>query len=199
MGSTLVVHPLNTGRFRHTSDSILSRYAMPTPLAPHEGVTMRVPVGARGNDRLLDCLPGQKLSPLERQRFQNLPPRLDQVQIRRIRRLEDELPARMRQVEEQDIGRFVRRQIIEDRVDPFRRGRDRRFRLVEEVDEVLDRTTRVGGGQCFARGGLEGTKDIAIGGSTLIVQFLFAPACERAESGPISSRQTTTLSAGAAV
>jgi len=117
---TLMVHPLNTGRLRHTSDPIPARQAMPAPSAPHEGVTMRVPIRTCFDDRVLDRLPGQKLPPLQCQRFQDLPPRLDQVQIRRIRRLEDELPARMRQGEEQDIGSFVGRQIIEDCIDPLR-------------------------------------------------------------------------------
>lgn len=52
---------------------------------------MAVPIRTCFDDRVLDRLPRQELPPLERQRFQDLPPRLDQVQIRRICRLEDEL------------------------------------------------------------------------------------------------------------
>jgi hypothetical protein len=132
-----MVHPLNTSRFRQTSDPVPAWQVMPTPLAPHEGVPMRIPVGTRVDNRLFNRFPGQELSPLERQRLQDLPPRLDQVQVRRIDRLEDELPARMRQVEEQDIRRSVRRQIVQDRIDPLHRRWDRRFRLVQESMKFL--------------------------------------------------------------
>lgn len=173
---------------------------------------MRIPVGARRADPLLDRLPGKGLPPLERRRSRDLPLRLNQVQTGRIRRLNGELPARMGQSEEHDVGRFVRRQIIENRIDPLHRGRNRHFELVEEIDEIPDRAARAGRRLHFTAGRLERTEDIAIGGSALIIKFLFAAPCGFAHTRmdrdefltgvrarrecPISSRQTTTPLAG---
>src|SRR3712207_8395991 len=50
--------------------------------------------------RSADLLPGLEPSPLQRQRLQHLPPRLDQVEVRRVHRLEDELPPREGQREQ---------------------------------------------------------------------------------------------------
>ena len=86
-----MVHPLNTGRFRYPGDPVLSRHAMPATLGPHEGMPMRVPVVARRTDRPLDRLPRREPSPLQRQRLQDLPPRLDQIQVGGMDRREDEL------------------------------------------------------------------------------------------------------------
>jgi hypothetical protein len=61
---------------------------------------MGIPVARCGLHRRADLLPGLKPVAFERQRAQNLPPRLDQVEIGGILGLEDELEARMRQGKE---------------------------------------------------------------------------------------------------
>src|SRR4051812_3692226 len=68
-----------------------------TPATPDERVTVLVPVGRRRRDRLANRLPRLEPTPLQRQRSQHFPPWLDQVEIRRVLRLEDELPTRMGQ------------------------------------------------------------------------------------------------------
>ena len=70
-----------------------------SPPAPHERVAVGVPVGGGPLDRGLDLLPRLGPPALQRQRPEHLPPRLDQVQVRRGHRLEDELPPRVRQAE----------------------------------------------------------------------------------------------------
>jgi hypothetical protein len=100
---TLMVHPLNTGRFGDTGDPILSRHALSTAFAPNKRMPMRVPVRTGLYDSLLDSFPRQKLSPFESQRLQDLPPQLDEVQVGCVLGLEDKLPARMSQIEEQDV------------------------------------------------------------------------------------------------
>ena len=70
---------------------------MTAPPAPDERVPVRVPVRRRLLDRPADLLPSLEPPALQRQAPEHLPPRLDQVQVRRVLRLEDELPPRMRQ------------------------------------------------------------------------------------------------------
>jgi hypothetical protein len=64
-----------------------------------------------------DFSPGLESAPLQCQRPQHLPPRRNEVEVRRLLGLQDELPARMRQGEQQDIGGPMGTQIIHDRVD----------------------------------------------------------------------------------
>ena len=99
------------------------------PAAPDERVAVLVPVRRRLLDRPADLLPGLEPPPLQRQRLQHLPPRLDQVQVRRVLRLEDELPPRVGQAEQQHVGRPVGVQVVEDRVDPPDVRRDPRLDL----------------------------------------------------------------------
>src|SRR5262249_19208646 len=67
-----------------------------TAAPPDERMAVLVPVGRRFFDGLADVLPRLEPTPFQRQRAQHLPPRLDQVQVRRVLRLEDELPAGVR-------------------------------------------------------------------------------------------------------
>lgn len=61
---------------------------MPPPPAPDERVPVPVPVPRRLTHRPRHLVPGHEPSPLQRQRLQHLPPRLDQVQVRRVHRLD---------------------------------------------------------------------------------------------------------------
>ena len=112
-----------SGSFWEEGDARLAAWLMATPAAPDEGVSVGVPVGRRSHYGLNDLLPGLKAPALERQRAQHLPPWLDQVEIGGVLGLEDHLPARVRQHEQQHVRGTVRAQIVEDDVDPLTRGR----------------------------------------------------------------------------
>ena len=71
---------------------------------------MSIAGGGGIGDRVVDLGPRLKALPLQRQRPQRLPPRLNPVQVGGVFRLEDERPAGMGQGEAQDIrGRWVLR------------------------------------------------------------------------------------------
>lgn len=76
---------------------------MASTTAPDVGMLVGIPGGRRLRYGLLDLLPTLKASAFEGQRLEGLPLGLNQVYVRSIRGLKDELPARIRQVEEQDI------------------------------------------------------------------------------------------------
>src|SRR5579875_2745369 len=115
----LVVHPPSSHHCWLEGDAWLPSWLVTTALAPHEGVFMRLPVGGRGGNGLTDVGPILKPASFERQRPQEFPPRFDQVEIGGVGRLEDKLPARMGQVEQEYIHRAVGTQIVQHRVDPF--------------------------------------------------------------------------------
>src|SRR5262249_43734998 len=76
---------------RHSRDARPSARSMASATAPEERVTMLVPVGRRLVDGPADLLPRLEPPTLQGQRPQDLPPRLDPVEVRRVRRLEDEV------------------------------------------------------------------------------------------------------------
>ena len=102
-----MVHPLSCYHIRHGSNPEAARGAVPPSVAPEEGVLVLVPVRGGAADGLLDLGPGLEAAALERQRAQDFPPRLDQVQVGRIFGLEHELPARVGEREQEDIGGAV--------------------------------------------------------------------------------------------
>src|SRR5215213_8099202 len=89
----LVVHPLSCCDIWHGGDPGAARGAVPPSSAPDEGVLVRVPVRGGVPDGLFDLGPGLEAAALQRQRAQDFPPRLDQVQVGRIFGLEYKLPA----------------------------------------------------------------------------------------------------------
>src|SRR5690348_9724987 len=70
------------------------------------------PVRVR-RDRLAHLLPRLEPATLQRQATQNLPPWLDEVQVRRVLQLEDELPTRVGQSEQEGIGGAVGLQVVQ--------------------------------------------------------------------------------------
>ena len=54
---------------------------MPTATAPHERVTVGIPVGCGRMDRRFDLFPGLEPPSLECERLEDLPPGLDPIQI----------------------------------------------------------------------------------------------------------------------
>src|SRR6266496_2795869 len=87
-----VVRLPSLGHLRQEADAWPAARAVATAPAPDEGMTMGVPVLRRFVDGLADLVPGLEAATLQRQRPQDLPPRLDQVQVGGVGRLEDELP-----------------------------------------------------------------------------------------------------------
>src|SRR5258708_11321455 len=135
---------------------------MPASAAPDEGMTMGVPVPGRGRNGCADLVPGVEAVPLEGQGAEGLPPRFDQIQVRGVFGLEDELPAGMRQGEEQDIGGAVGAQVVQNGVDPLYVRSDPALHLFQEGDEVGGGAS---GGRPRARragGRLEGAEDLAL-------------------------------------
>src|SRR5262249_41192989 len=128
------------GNYGLTSKSCTSRWlatwTMAAAPAPDERMPMLVPVGRRLGHRAADLLPRLEPPALQGQRPQHLPPRLDQVEVRRVLRLEDELPPRAPQREQEHVGRPVRLKVINDRIDPSDIGRDPRLDALEEVGPV---------------------------------------------------------------
>jgi hypothetical protein len=92
---------------------------------------MFIPVGGGAFDRLLDLGPGFEPAAFQGQGAEHLPPGFDQVEIGGILGLEDELPARMEQAEQQYVRRAVSTEVVNDRIDPLDSGVDPGLNLAE--------------------------------------------------------------------
>ena len=88
---------------------------MPPAPAPDEGMAMDVPGGPSRHHRLADFLPGVEAPDFQGQGAPDFPPWLDEMQIRGVLGLEDELPAGMDQTEQQHSRGAMDAQGIEDR------------------------------------------------------------------------------------
>src|SRR6187397_255386 len=172
----LVVHPLICCGIWHGGDPGAARGAVPPSTAPDEGMLVLVPVRGGPLDGFFDLGPGLEAAPFEGQRAQDLPPRLDQVQVGRVFGLEHELPARVGQSKEQHIGCAVDVEVVHHGVDPRDIGVDPALDLAEEIDPVCGGAAGVGGGECLPRGRSEGTEDIALAASA-VVDHLLGPLC----------------------
>src|SRR3982751_2907634 len=169
-----MVHPLSYCNVWHGGDTGAARGAVPPFAAPQEGVLVRVPVRGGAPDSLLDLGPGLEAAALQCQRAQDLPPRLDQVQIGRILGLEHELPARVGKREQEHIGGAVEVEVVHHRVDPLDPGIDPALDRAEEIDPVRSGAARVGFGEGLPRGRPEGAEDIAFATSA-VVDLLLGP------------------------
>src|SRR3954465_11739395 len=169
-----MVHPLSYCDIRHDSDPGAARGAVPPFAAPQEGVLVLVPVRGGAPDSLLDLGPGLEAAALQRQGAQDLPPRLDQVQVGGILGLEHELPARVGKREQEDIGGAVDVEIVHHRVDPFDPGVDPALDCAEEIDPVRSGAARVGFGEGLPCGRPEGAEDIAFATSA-VIDLLLGP------------------------
>src|SRR4051812_47808880 len=168
----LVVHPLNCCEFRNGGDAWAAALTMSPSAAPDEGMLVLVPVRGGPFDSLLDLGPGLEPASLQRQRAQHLPPGLDQVQVGGVLGLEDELPARVQQAEQQHVGRAVDVEVVEHGVDALDRGIDPGLDLAQEVDPVDRGAALVGGGEGLAGRGLEGAEHVAGDAAPTVVDLL---------------------------
>src|SRR3954453_23565714 len=136
MNYALVVHPLNQCDFRRCCDTETTWDAMAPSATPDKGVLVGVPVIGGTLYGLLDLGPCLKATPLQRKRAQHLPPRLQQVQIGGIDRLEHKLPTRVNQREQQHVHGGVGVEIVHHRIDPVDSRIDPALDLAEEVNPV---------------------------------------------------------------
>src|SRR5215212_8946215 len=142
---------------------------------PDEGMFVRVPVGGCAFDGFFDLGPGLEASPLQRQGAHDLPPGFDQVQIGRVLGLEDELPARMEQTEQQHVRRAVGIEVVEDCIDALARRIDPGLDRAQEIDPVSRRAALVGLGEGLAAGRLEGAENIAGNTAAAVIDLLPGP------------------------
>src|SRR3954449_7319102 len=143
--------------------------------APDEGMFVLVPVGGCAFDGLRDLGPGLEAAPFEGQRAQDLPPRLDQVQVGRVLGLEDELPARMEQAEQQHVRRAVGIKVVDDCIDALAHRIDPGLDRAQEIDPVGCRAALIGLGEGLAAGRLEGAENIAGDTATAVIDLLPGP------------------------
>src|SRR3954471_21871582 len=139
---------------------------------PDKGVLVGVPVIGGTLHGLLDLGPCLKATPLQRKRAQHLPPRLQQVQIGGIDRLEHKLPTRVNQREQQHVHGGVGVEIVHHRIDPVDSGIDPALDLAEEVNPVRGGAAGIRGGEGRAAGGLQGAKHVSGYVAAAIVDFL---------------------------
>jgi transposase len=113
----LVVHPLSGADISAEGDAGLTPRAVPPPAAPDEGVLVGIPVRGRLHNGGANLRPGLEAAAFEGERAEDLPPGLDEVEVRGVCRLEDEFPARVRQREEQHVGGAMGAEVVEHGVD----------------------------------------------------------------------------------
>ena len=133
----LVVHPLNESDIWQDCDPGAARSAMTPAPAPEEGVLVRLSILGGAFDRLFDLRPSIEPAPLQRQRAQDLPPRLDQVQIGCVFRLEDKFPARMGQIEQEHIESTVGIEVVHHGIDPLGGGVNPTLDPAQKVDPMV--------------------------------------------------------------
>src|SRR3954449_5164944 len=169
-----MVYPLSCHDFRCDGDPRAARGAVAPSAPPDEGVLMLVPVGGGAPDGLLDLGPGLEAAALQRQRAQNLPPRLDQVEVGRVFGLEYEFPARVGEREQEHIGGAVEVEVVHHRVDPLDPGIDPALDPAEEIEPVRSGAARVSFGEGLPCGRSKGAEDIAFTTSA-VVDLLLGP------------------------
>jgi hypothetical protein len=124
--------------------------------------------------------------PLKRQRAQHLPPGLDEVQVGRITRLEDELPARARPRTQQDLGSWMRTQVVHDSIDRLHVWGNSGLHSLQEVRIVRCGASRIGCSQRFSIGRLERSKDIALTAAPIVNLLDRRPTGLADSLGPIA-------------
>jgi len=130
------VHPASLCDLGHQADTARPTRLVASPATPNERMPMGIPVSRSLANGLAQFAPGFKTSASQRQRAQDLPPRLDQVQIGGVFGLKDELPAWVCQGKQEHVGRPMSTQVVHDGIDPLGIVRQPGIGLVQEVGEV---------------------------------------------------------------
>src|SRR4051794_4995748 len=168
----LVVHPLNQCKFWDGRDPEAARLPMTPSTTPDEWMPVIVPVGRGPCDGLLGLGPGLEAASFQSQRAQRLPPRFDQVQVRRVGGLEHELPARMQQAEQQHVGSAVDVEVVEHGVDPLDGRIDPALDRAQEIDPVDRGATLISQREGRAGGRLQGAEDVTSDTTPAVVDLL---------------------------
>src|SRR5215208_5957800 len=143
--------------------------------APDKGMFVLIPVGGCAFDGLFDLGPGLEASTLQRQGAHDLPPGFDQVQVGRVLGLEDELPARMEQAEQQHVRRAVGIEVVDDCIDALAHRIDPGLDRAQEIDPVGRRAVLIELGEGLAAGRLEGAENIAGDTAAAVIDLLPGP------------------------
>jgi hypothetical protein len=141
---------------------------MTTSPPPNEGMLVGIPIGGGCFDCCYHLVPGLKTPAFERQRTQDLPPGFDQVQIGRIRRLIDKLPAGMMDHEQQQVTAVMHLQIVHDGRDALFIFWDLRVHIAEKVHKVHGAAAWVALRPTISCGLPQRPIDIAKGSASLI-------------------------------
>lgn len=145
-----------------------------------EQMLVRVPAcHGRRLHRLPALLPGRAAPTGQCQRARDLPPRLDQVQIDGIGRLEDELPAGMMDLEQQQIVTMVHIQVVEDGIDALLVRRDVVIDPAQEINEVRFGAPRIAPGPAVTRRFSQRPKHMALSTASIINLLLGPPRWAR--------------------
>ncbi len=104
---------------------------------------MSVPVQGCLSHRVHHFLPCLEPSALDRARAQNVPPRLNQVQVGSIFWLKDELPAWVRKLEEQHVPCAMHIEMVHSSVHSLDLSGNPCLDTLQNVNPVADRPTRV--------------------------------------------------------
>src|SRR5215213_6007057 len=145
---------------------------MAAPAAPDEWMPVIVPVRRGPCDGLLDLGPGLEAASFQSQRAQRLPPRFDQVQVRRVGGLEHEFPARMQQAEQQHVGSAVDVEVVEHGVDPLDGRIDPALDRAQEIDPVDGGATLISQREGRAGRRLQGAEHVAGNATPAVVDLL---------------------------
>ena len=145
---------------------------MPPSPPPDKRMLVGIPVGRGRLHRFLNLLPGLKALAFESQRTQDLPPGFDEIEIGGIRRLIDELPARMMDHKQQQVSAMMHLQIVHDGRDALFVFWDLGVHIAEEVYKVYGAAARVALRPAVSGGLPQGPIDIAKG-SAPIIDLLF--------------------------
>src|SRR5215470_1044552 len=163
-----MVHPASLYGFWQRRDAGFSTWTMPATTPPEIRMPMVVPVHRRLLDRFDHLFPGLKTAPFEGEGAQRFPPRLNQVAIGRILRLQDKLPTRVLQTKQPDIGRPMDIPIIPNGVEPLDLCWPPRLDVTKEVHPVMERAPQRVLGQRRPRRWTKRPEDVALTPSSRI-------------------------------
>lgn len=137
-------------------------------MSPKIWVPMEVPVLCGFGNRFFDLLPSLKSSSSQGERAKGLPPRLDEVEIGGSCRNVGELPARVREQEQQHLFGSVDVEVIQNTDDLGWARTDPGVDQFEEGKMVGLGATLIGLGIGFACMRVEGTEDMAAPPPTVV-------------------------------
>jgi len=123
---------------------------------------MVIPVHRRLLDRFDPLFPGLKTAPFEGKGAQRFPPRLNQIEIRRILRLKDKLPPRVVETKQPHVGRPMDIEVIHNRREALVLCRPPLLNVAKEIHPVGDRAAAIIFGQRLTRCRTKRAKDISL-------------------------------------